>query len=255
MNHYSKFIQFIEKNKKLCRWLRQTSLDYHFKAIESELKELKEALNKNDTEAVEEEIIDLIYVSFLILSWLEIKKKINGKRAFERFIEKMKKRKPYIFENKEIDVKKAVNIWLKAKEKEGKKVDVNSAGFIVFNDKFEFLLIKNVKGHWDFPKGHIEKGESSEEAAIREVKEETGLDIEKINGFKTQIKYVYNISEKPIVKKVVLFLGKANNKNVKLRKEEHSEYRWSPIDKAIKLLTYPNQKKALKRAYEFITKN
>ncbi len=256
MKHYLNFLEFIEKNKRFCRWLRETPLEHHIAELESEIRELKDALNKGDKKEIEEEVIDLIYGAFLVFSWLEIKGKIDGERAFEKFIEKMKKRKPYIFEGREVDPEEAVEIWLKAKEQEGKKVDVLSAGFIIFNDNFEFLLIKNVKGHWDFAKGHVEEGESVEEAALREAKEETGLDIEKIDGFKTQIAYTYKEGlGRPMRKKVILFLGRARNKNVKLRKEEHIEYRWLPFDKAFETLTYSDQKIALKNAYEFIKKN
>ncbi len=256
MEHYLKFLEFIEKNKKFCKWLRQTPLEHHIAELESEIRELKEALDKGNKEEIEEEVIDLIYDSFLIFSWLDIKGKIDGKKAFEKFIEKMKGRKPYIFEGREVDPEEAVEIWLRAKEKEGKNVNVLSAGFIVFNDDLEFLLIKNVKGHWDFPKGKVEENEKVEEAALREAKEETGLDIEKVEGFRTQIAYTYREGlGRPMRKKVILFLGKARSKKVKLRKEEHSDYKWLPFDEAFRTLTYSDQKVALKNAYEFIKKN
>lgn len=51
-----------------------------------------------------------------------------------------------------------------------------SAGAVIINDK-KVLLLHYSSGHWDFPKGHIEKGETELETAKREVKEETGLDI------------------------------------------------------------------------------
>ena len=48
------------------------------------------------------------------------------------------------------------------------------------------------KGHWDFPKGHIEKGEKIKDTIRREVEEETGLkDIKFIEGFKEWIKYFF----------------------------------------------------------------
>jgi 8-oxo-dGTP diphosphatase len=51
-----------------------------------------------------------------------------------------------------------------------------SAGGVVIKDKREVLLIKNPSNIWTFPKGHIEKGETREQAAVREVKEETNVD-------------------------------------------------------------------------------
>jgi 8-oxo-dGTP pyrophosphatase MutT (NUDIX family) len=54
---------------------------------------------------------------------------------------------------------------------------VRAAGGVVTNDKGEFLMI-NLRNRWDLPKGHIEAGESSDSAALREVIEETGIEAE-----------------------------------------------------------------------------
>ncbi|GAA3411365.1 NUDIX hydrolase [Paenibacillus hodogayensis] len=59
-----------------------------------------------------------------------------------------------------------------------RRVDVASA--LITNDKGQLLLVRNVKGHssyWGLPGGAVEKGETLEQAAVREVKEETGYDI------------------------------------------------------------------------------
>lgn len=50
------------------------------------------------------------------------------------------------------------------------------AGGVVVNDRGEFLLIRDRNGYWVFPKGHIEPGETPEAAAVREVREETGIE-------------------------------------------------------------------------------
>ena len=54
---------------------------------------------------------------------------------------------------------------------------VYAAGGVVRNDRGELLMIL-LRGRWDLPKGHIEAGEESSVAALREVKEETGVDAE-----------------------------------------------------------------------------
>ncbi|MCX6798480.1 MAG: NUDIX domain-containing protein, partial [Candidatus Diapherotrites archaeon] len=48
-----------------------------------------------------------------------------------------------------------------------------------------FLLLHYAAGHWDFPKGHVEKGETERETLLREVREETGLiDVQLLQGFR-----------------------------------------------------------------------
>ena len=126
-----------------------------------------------------------------------------------------------------------------------------SSGAIIFRkDKGErlYLLLHYEWGHWDFPKGHIEKGESLEETARREVKEETGIeDVEFVKGFKETIKYFYKRDNKNFVKTVVFFLAKTETKQVKIS-YEHKGFKWLPYDKALQQITFDNAKKILKKA-------
>ncbi len=57
------------------------------------------------------------------------------------------------------------------------KQAIPGAGGVVFNHKGEVLLLGRASGHWVFPKGHIDPGESKLEAALREVEEEAGLHV------------------------------------------------------------------------------
>ena len=82
-----------------------------------------------------------------------------------------------------------------------------SCGAVVFHkfeDEYKFLLINFLHGNlnfWGFPKGHMEKDETEIQTAKREIREETGLDVEIIPGFKTSNEYTYQNS----VKKVIYF--------------------------------------------------
>mgnify|MGYP003607377704 FL=1 len=67
---------------------------------------------------------------------------------------------------------------------------IEAAGGIVLNDKKEILFIKRL-GKWDLPKGKIEKGESLEEAALREIEEETGLEEVEIVHFLNTTYHIY----------------------------------------------------------------
>ena len=134
----------------------------------------------------------------------------------------------------------------------------SSAGFVVF--KLEdhtplYLILHYEEGHWDFPKGHIEPGESELEAALRELKEETSLSVDVIEGFEHRFSYVFKAkyaAGATTKKEVVFFLGKALSGDVKLS-EEHLAYEWLPFEEALKKLTYENAKELLRKAHNYIT--
>lgn len=137
-----------------------------------------------------------------------------------------------------------------------------SAGAVIFRrepfessqgkkTEFFYLLLHYEGRHWDLPKGHIEKGEKPEEAAKREVKEETGIkDIELIPGFKETIQYFYKREDKNFFKIVVFFLAETKTKDVKIS-YEHQGFKWLPYGKALKQVTFDNAKKILKKANNF----
>ena len=132
-----------------------------------------------------------------------------------------------------------------------------SAGAVIFRKdegKIFYLLLHYEAGHWDFPKGHIEKGGKLEETAKRETKEETGLqDIKFIDGFKEWIKYFFKSEKGNIFKIVTFFLVETNQKEIKLS-FEHTGYQWLPLEEAQKQLTFKTAKQILKKANYFLLK-
>jgi 8-oxo-dGTP pyrophosphatase MutT (NUDIX family) len=134
-----------------------------------------------------------------------------------------------------------------------------SAGVVIFfqtEREPEYLLLHYTSGHWDFPKGHIEKGESKQQAALREVTEETGLQhIELLPDFQTEFSYIFRSpSTGELIKKTVyFFIGKSNEKEIKLS-HEHIGFAWSPFKTAIAQLTYQNAKDLLVQADHYLTK-
>ena len=109
------------------------------------------------------------------------------------------------------------------------------------------------KDYWDFPKGHIEKGEKEIETVKREVKEETGLeDIKFVEGFKEWIKYFFKLKGKNIFKIVTFYLVETKNKNVKIS-SEHIGYKWLPYEEALEQLLFKNAKEILKKANDYLT--
>jgi len=132
-----------------------------------------------------------------------------------------------------------------------------SAGTIIFRKDKEvlyYLLLHYQAGHWDFPKGNIEKGEELTETARRETEEETGVgDIEFIQRFKEKINYFYQRGSKKIYKTVVFFLAETKTEEVKLS-FEHQDFEWLSYEKTLKRLTHKNAKEILKKANEVLLK-
>lgn len=119
-----------------------------------------------------------------------------------------------------------------------------SCGAIVINKNNKILLVHHNAGHWDFPKGHIENRETEEQTAIREVKEETNIDI-KINN-----KYRYTTSYSPkenVMKEVVYFLAQNIDEDKKPQLEEVSEVKWFTFEEAMNTITYENSKEILNK--------
>jgi len=131
-----------------------------------------------------------------------------------------------------------------------------SAGIVLFRndlDKNEFLLLNYPQGHWDFVKGKIEQNETSHETALRETKEETGItNIEFVDGFEESVEYDFRFKKENIHKKVIFFLAKTNEKNIKLS-HEHNDYLWLEYNDALKKTTFENAKNVLTKANEFLS--
>ncbi|MBM3257894.1 MAG: NUDIX domain-containing protein [Candidatus Nealsonbacteria bacterium] len=135
-----------------------------------------------------------------------------------------------------------------------------SAGLVVFKKsegKVLYLLLHYPRGsrrpspYWDFPKGHIEKGEKPTVTAKRELVEETSLiDIRLVKGFREKIKYFFKFQDKKIIKFVVFFLAETKTKRIKTSKE-HIGYKWLTFEKALKQLKFKNAKRVLRKAHRF----
>ena len=147
-----------------------------------------------------------------------------------------------------------------------------SAGAIVFRrepekssgqEKIKFLILQYSLGHWDFPRGNIEKGETEKETAQREIAEETGIKkIKFIEGFRETTKWWYKkpveLSGKKqkktlenIFKIAIMFLAEVKDKEVKLS-WEHKDYQWLEADAAKKKLTFENSRGLLDKAVKFL---
>jgi 8-oxo-dGTP pyrophosphatase MutT (NUDIX family) len=125
-----------------------------------------------------------------------------------------------------------------------------SCGAIIINED-KVLILQQVAGHWGFPKGHVEEGETEVETAKREIKEETNLDVE-IND---KLRYTEEYSPADGVKKeVVYFVAKKIGGEIKVQEEEVNEIQWLSYNEAMERLTYDNSKELLKKAWKDLNK-
>ena len=109
-------------------------------------------------------------------------------------------------------------------------------------------LLLDYGRHWDYPKGHIEKGESDIEAAERELHEETGLEAGRIlPDFAREIRYFFRSGKKLIDKTVVFFLAESAGEKVRIS-DEHVGFAWLEYEAALDRLTYANAREILRLA-------
>lgn len=127
-------------------------------------------------------------------------------------------------------------------------MEERSYGAVVLDEGGRYLLIQHRNGgHWDFPKGHKENGETGKAAALREVLEETGLEIRLMEGFKVRTRYV---PQPGTQKTVTFYLGVAEGA-VAVQEEEVLNHGYFSYAEAMLRITYPESRKLLEQAEEF----
>ena len=134
-------------------------------------------------------------------------------------------------------------------------MEERSAGAVVFKETGDgeksYLLLLNA-GHWDFPKGNMEPGETELETVLREVAEETGLTrIALIPGFRRVIEYYYRRDGKNVHKQVIYLLARTDEDKIAISKE-HQDFGWFTFEVARKQASYENSRLTLAEADRFL---
>lgn len=128
-----------------------------------------------------------------------------------------------------------------------------SAGAVVYmvlDNTVKYLLIKSQNGDVGFPKGHIERGETEESAALREIFEETSVKAELLHDFKETVAYTMPNGKS---KTVVYFVAEFENQTPKHNDGfEHNEYMLLDYEEALRALTFDNMKEILVKANDYL---
>ena len=113
-----------------------------------------------------------------------------------------------------------------------------------------FLLIRDSYQNWGFPKGHLESGERAEDAALREVREETGIDAVALRGNIETIDWYFRFRGRLIHKVCHFFLMETTSEaTCPQRAEGITACCWVPFDDAVRMVSYANARQVLERAH------
>lgn len=145
-----------------------------------------------------------------------------------------------------------------------RRIPQAAAGVVLFRVEGgtrRYLLVRSAltrRPIWEFPKGGVERGETEAQAALRELREESGITAHEhtvVDGWRQEERYVFTQGEAGerslIVKRVVYFLAESRTAQVVLSREA-LEYRWAPYEEAHRLLRFPGKRTVLERAEAFL---
>jgi len=112
-----------------------------------------------------------------------------------------------------------------------------------------FLLVQHRAGHWGFPKGHAHPTETAQEAACRELTEETGISQYRLLSSPPLVEqYSFREGTQMIRKTVTYYLAQVSDDRVKIQLEEIRSYAWLFADQVLERLTYDTTRMLFRQA-------
>ena len=129
-----------------------------------------------------------------------------------------------------------------------------SCGAVVYtkiNGTIQYVLVQSLEGLWGFPKGHMEKGETEEQTALREIYEEVLLKVNLIKGFRTTDEHAIPNKEN-VIKQIVYFCAEYYNQDIIPQDAELVKASLVTYEKALQLFEFESSKRILKEVNDFL---
>ena len=131
-----------------------------------------------------------------------------------------------------------------------------SCGAVVFTREggtIKFVIIRSLEGFYGYPKGHMEAGESEEQTALREIREETGLDVSLLEGFRTEDAHALVREGRPdVTKHIVYFLAEYGGQALHAQAGEVSAIALMTFDEAMAAFQFESSRRILREADAYI---
>ncbi len=115
---FQALIDTLEKNVTYCNWVKEKKVAGYILGLKEELKELEQGIATNNLRNIHEEMGDLLYDLLTMLLLAREEYNFDLAEGMQSIIAKLKRRKPYIFENRSVSTEEAERIWQEAKKKE-----------------------------------------------------------------------------------------------------------------------------------------
>ena len=115
---FAELLSALRKCKHYCPWTKEQSVKSYLNELVDETREVKEAIEKNDIENLKEELGDVIWDVLMMAHIAEDQGLFKVEEVIESIVKKMKRRKPYAFEGRDVTRQEAEIIWKEAKQAE-----------------------------------------------------------------------------------------------------------------------------------------
>lgn len=129
-----------------------------------------------------------------------------------------------------------------------------SAGAVLYtiiDNEINYLVSLDFHNNWGFPKGHLENDETEIEAALREIKEEVGIDAKIDSNYRKELVYVM---PNGIEKHSIYFIGKFLNQIPSKQLEEVQDIKILSYNQTLDILTFDSMKQVLKEVNSYLNK-